>query len=133
MYPDGLTEPSLKIQSIISVSKCDDPSDYESDDYNDSDYNYNSGNLSAKNETLLEEIIIIGNVSYSLDDLPTYNVTINLNLPEIKSLKEPVNSLDTDSKLRHDTVRLSRTRHTDKTQAGLTSRNQICLDESLCT
>ena len=44
-----------------------------------------------------------------------------------------LNSLDTDSKLRHDTVRLSRTKHTDKTQAGLTSRNQICLDESLCT
>ena len=87
---ENSTEPSLKIQSIISVSKCDDPSDYESDDYNDSDYNYNSGNLSAKNETLLEEIIIIGNVSYSLDDLPTYNVTINLNLPEIKPLKEPV-------------------------------------------
>ena len=44
-----------------------------------------------------------------------------------------LNSLDTDSKLRHDTVRLSRTKHTDKTQAGLTSRNQTCLDESLCT
>lgn len=29
-------------------------------------------------------------MSYSLDDLPTYNVTINLNLPEIKPLKEPV-------------------------------------------
>ena len=42
-------------------------------------------------------------------------------------------SLDTDSKLRHDTVRLSRTKHTDKTQAGLTSSSQTCLDESLCT
>ena len=74
--------------SLFSVTKCDQP-DYESDEYNDSDYNYNSGaNLSAKNETLLEEIIIIGNVSYSLDDLPTYNVTINLNLPDIKPLKE---------------------------------------------
>ena len=81
---------SLKTKSVISVTKCDDPSDYESDEYNDSDYNYNPGNLSAKNETLLEEIIIIGNVSYSLDDLPTYNVTINLNLPEIKPLKETV-------------------------------------------
>ena len=44
-----------------------------------------------------------------------------------------LNTLDTDSKLCHDTVWLSRTKHTDKTQAGLTRRNQICLDESLCT
>ena len=44
-----------------------------------------------------------------------------------------VNSLDTERKLRHDTAWLSRTKHTDKTQVGHTSRNQICLDESLCT
>ena len=91
-----IREVSKKQKSLISVTKCDDPSDYESDEYNDSDYNYNPGNLSAKNETLLEEIIIIGNVSYSLDDLPTYNVTINLNLPEIKPLKETVLKYFTD-------------------------------------
>ena len=44
----------------------------------------------------------------------------------------PINSLDTDSKLRHDTVRLSRTKHTDKTHVRLTSRNQIYLDQSWC-
>ena len=44
-----------------------------------------------------------------------------------------LNSLDTDSKLRHDTVRLSRTKHIDKRHAGLASKNQICLDESLFT
>ena len=60
------------------------------DDLSESDNsNYETGNEKPeeKNETLLEEIIIIGNHSFDLTDLETYNVTIDINLPETKPLK----------------------------------------------
>ena len=43
-----------------------------------------------------------------------------------------LNSFDTDSKLRHDTIGLSRTKHTDKTHVRLTSGNKIHPQMNLC-